>query len=68
MFLFFLSYTRSLNDLSEFNPKGGKFIRKDFSYKRGRGGSHINKSKKGKPNRPGKAARAQKRSSNKSSN
>lgn len=34
---------KSLNDLSDFNPKGGKFVRKDkvaaASYKRGRNGS-----------------------------
>ena len=40
---------KSLNDMSDFNPRGGKFVRRE----KGKG--------KGKPNRPGKDARAKRR-------
>ena len=78
---------RSLNDLSQFHPKGGKAVRRStgsFSggnkHATGRGGSgggdrrrssgsfssSGGKKKGGKPNRPGKEARSQKRKSNSS--
>jgi hypothetical protein len=44
---------RSLNDLKEFNPKGGKNVRKDMMRKGGK--------KNAGANRPGKANRAKKR-------
>ncbi len=62
---------RSLNDLSDYNPRGGKAVRRESntssderSFKRGRGGGGKGKAKGS--NRPGKEARNQKRASSKS--
>lgn len=63
-----IGYGRSLNDFSDYNPRGGKFIRRE---KRGGGGggggvggSGGKGGKKG-GNRPGKAARDAKRKGHK---
>jgi hypothetical protein len=68
---------RSLNDLSDFNPRGGKFVRRDkaggrgaggggagdtVSFKRGRSGKGAEGKKSKGSNRPGKEARTKKRS------
>jgi DNA polymerase sigma len=51
------STSKSINDLSDYNPRGGKFVRReDHNFKKGKG------SKGGKGNRPGKSTRDKKRS------
>lgn len=77
---------RSLNDLSDYNPRGGKFVRREksggsagggggkgggggggFKGKGGAGGKAGGGKRdgisKGKPNRPGKDARTERRAS-----
>jgi len=54
------SSSKSLNDLSDYNPRGGKFVRREDSFK-GKGKGKGGKNGKG-GNRPGKNTRDKKRS------
>lgn len=51
--------SKSTNDLRDFNPRGGKFVRNEF---KGRGAKKVKKA-----NRPGKDTRQKARAARKSS-